>query len=72
MEPIVSVQELGKIIRKERKRQGYTQSEMADLCGVGLTFVSHLENGKPTAELGKALHILQMLGFDLVVKPRTS
>jgi hypothetical protein len=30
-----------------------------------------LENGKETAEMGKALHLLQMLGVDFYVKERS-
>ena len=56
--------------RNERKRQGYTQAETAGLCGVGTTFLSDLENGKPTAELGKALFVARSLGIDLFAVKR--
>ena len=52
------------------KRQGYTQVELAGLCGVGVTYLSHLEGGKETAEIGKALHVVAMLGVDLFAKRR--
>lgn len=71
MRNITSTKDLGTIISAERKRQGYTQSEMAGLCGVSLTYVSHLENGKETAEIGKALHILRMLGINLSAERRS-
>lgn len=72
MEKIVirSSRDLGTLIRSERKRQGYTQAQLAALCNVGLTYISHLENGKTTSELGKALHIIRMLGIDLVAVRR--
>lgn len=69
-EIIASAAQLGSLVRSERKRQGYTQSELAELCGVGLTYVSHLENGKKSAELEKALHIIRMLGINLVAERR--
>ena len=72
MTRIENTAELGKLISAERKRRGYTQAEMAGLCGVGITYVSNLENGKGTAEIEKALHILQMLGFDLFAQRRAS
>lgn len=72
MAKIDSVKSLGYLVRQERISQGYTQTEMAELCGVGLTYVSNLENGKETAEIGKALHILRMLGLDLHADRRSS
>ena len=33
-------------------------------------FLSDLENGKPTAELGKALFIANTLGLDCLLNPR--
>ncbi|MFO8156034.1 MAG: helix-turn-helix transcriptional regulator [Thiohalospira sp.] len=62
---------LGRLVRARRKAQGATQAEFAALCGVGTRFVSDLENGKPTVELGKALLVLAGLGLDLRVEPRS-
>ena len=70
MEPITNAQSLGALVRAERKRQGFTQAEFAGLCGVGTTFLSQLENGKPTAEIDKALHVAAMLGIDLYAQRR--
>ena len=62
--------DIGKIIRTTRKAQGATQAEFAALCGVGVRFLSELENGKPTAELGKVLLVIQNLGLELNLQPR--
>ena len=70
MNPIRTSSEIGAAIRTERRQQGLTQSELADLCGVSLSFVSNLENGKPTAELAKALTVLTTLGLDLFLVKR--
>lgn len=70
MQQIATSKDIGSLIRAERKRQGFTQTELAGLCGVGLTFLSNLENGKQTAELGKALNVLTMLGIDLFAERR--
>lgn len=67
---IRSSKDLGKLIRNERKRQGYTQAQLAALCNVGVTYISHLENGKKSSELEKALHITKMLGLDLTAARR--
>lgn len=65
-----SVRGLGEIIRSERRRQGMTQAELAGLADVGVTFLSQLENGKESAEIGKTLRVLTMLGIDIIVEPR--
>jgi y4mF family transcriptional regulator len=62
--------ELGQAIRKRRLELGYTQTELAEFSGCGLTFVSALENGKKTAELEKTLKIINTLGVDLLFEPR--
>ncbi len=72
MQLILTVSDFGRIIKEERKRQGFTQTELAGLCGVGLTFLSNLENGKETAEIGKAFQVLTMLGIDVYAERRSS
>lgn len=67
---VESMDEVGSLVRAERKRQGMTQSELVDLCGVGITFVSQLENGKRSAEAGKVLDVLTMLGIDVSLERR--
>ncbi len=67
---VTSIADLGAYIRQERREQRLTQSELAGLSGVGLTFISQLENGKATAEVGKVLNVLSVLGSDLIVERR--
>lgn len=67
---ISSAEEIGKLVRAHRKAQSATQAEFASLCGVGVRFISELENGKPTMELGKVLHVLQCLGLELTIQTR--
>lgn len=67
---ITTMQGLGPLIREERRRQGLTQAELAGISGVGVTFVSQLENGKETAEMGRAMRVLAMLGIDLYAERR--
>jgi y4mF family transcriptional regulator len=54
--------QFGTWIRGLRRARGLTQVELAGLAGVGPRFIVELEAGKPTAELGKALHVAHMLG----------
>ena len=65
-----SPKEVGAAIRAERKNQHLTQTELAGLCDVSLSFVSNLENGKDTAELGKALKVINTLGLDVIIRKR--
>lgn len=70
MQHVATAKDLGLIIRNERKRQGFTQTELAGLSNVGITFLSNLENGKETAEIGKAIAVATMLGIDLFAQRR--
>ena len=62
------VAELGKAIRDERKKRGLTQQKFADLAGVGRRFLSELESGKPTLEIGKVLKVTAAAGIQLMYK----
>lgn len=62
---IETSEDLGRLVRAVRKRQGATQEELAGASGVGPRFIIELEKGKPRCELGKALLVLQMLGITL-------
>ncbi len=61
---------LGKAIKNRRKELGLKQKDVADATGFSVSFISDLENGKPTAELGKSIHIINMLGMDINVDAR--
>lgn len=67
---ILSVDDIGQLVRAHRKSQSATQADFAALCGVGVRFISELENGKTTVELGKALHVLRSLGLEVYIQPR--
>ncbi|MBK8957175.1 MAG: helix-turn-helix transcriptional regulator [Proteobacteria bacterium] len=66
----MSPEELGRVIRAERRQQKLRQGELAALSGVGNRFLSDLENGKPTVELGRAMQVLNMLGLTMTVRAR--
>lgn len=59
------------IVRTARKAQGLRQDELAGAAGVGVRFIVDLEAGKSTAQLGKALQVLEALGcqFEIVPPP---
>lgn len=65
-----TAEELGEALRRARREQGLTQQEFADFTLVGVRFVSELERGKETAELGLVLKALQNAGYDIVLRRR--
>ncbi|MEO6228231.1 MAG: type II toxin-antitoxin system Y4mF family antitoxin [Thermomonas sp.] len=56
---------LGLAVRQVRMAHGLTQADLAGLAGTGPRFISELERGKPSAELGKVLDVLAVLGLRL-------
>ncbi len=64
---LLTTEELGRIIKKERKAMDLTQAELALTSGTGMRFISDLENGKPTCQIGKTLTVLRTLGLRLTL-----
>ncbi len=60
----------GEIIKKRRKKLGYTQKYVSDVSGISASFISDLENGKATIEIGKAIYLANLLGIDVVLNER--
>ncbi|MEI8570948.1 transcriptional regulator [Methylomonas sp. LW13] len=69
---IQNAMELGKIVASQRKAQGLRQSDLAGLAQTGTRFISDLENGKGTLQFDKVMHILNLLGLDVVIMDRQS
>lgn len=63
---------LGKIIASQRKAQALTQADLAGLAQTGTRFISDLENGKGTVQFDKVMHILNLLGLDVLIMDRQS
>lgn len=60
-----TTEQIGKLVRDTRKAMGVTQSSLALTSGTGQRFISDLEKGKPTCQLGKVLTVLQTLGIKI-------
>lgn len=67
---ISSSTDIGRLVRQKRKADGLTLAEAAALCNVGYRFFSNIENGKPTAQIGKVLQVLTALGLEIGIGPR--
>ena len=62
---ITDSQTFGEAIKNRRKEMGYTQKYISEYTGFSISFISDLENGKSTAELGKAIFLANLLGLDI-------
>jgi len=69
---VITTEDVGRIIRAKRKEIGVRQDMAAGMSGVGTKFLSQLENGKETAELGKTLLVLRKLGLNVYIFPRSA
>ncbi|HEX3635129.1 MAG TPA: helix-turn-helix domain-containing protein [Paraburkholderia sp.] len=56
---------LGDLLRASRLAQGLTRDDVAIATGLSPKFITHIEAGKPTAQIGKVLHLLGELGIAL-------
>lgn len=63
-----SAELLGETIRRERVALNLTQTQLAQLSGASLNFISQLESGKPSARLDKILDVLSALGLQMTVE----
>ncbi len=70
MNRIHDTRELGSAIRDRRRELGYTQAFLAEYAGVSASFLSELENGKETIQLGKMMEVLSLLGMDICMSRR--
>ena len=67
---IIDSKSLGQAIRAGRKELNYTQAYLSEFTGLSVTFISDLERGKPTAEIEKAIRLINILGMDLFIERR--
>lgn len=65
-----SPEDFGCILRKRRKNLGYTQAYLSDFTGFSTSFLSDVENGKASCEIGKCIYLANLLGLDVKLTPR--
>lgn len=66
-----SIAQVGEIVRTARKENEADQRRAAELTGVGLRFLGDLERGKETLRIGLVLKVLDRLGLNVWIAPRT-
>ncbi len=68
LETIQDCAALGRKVRELRRAQKVTQAQLAGLANTGVRFISDLENGKETCQIGKMLRVIDALGFDMLIR----
>jgi len=61
--------DLGLYVREQRRRLGMTQADLCASAQVSRRWLSGLEAGKPTAEIGLVFRVLHALDVTLEVAP---
>lgn len=69
---IYSSVQLGELVRTQRQKLALRQLDIAGLGNTGNRFIVDLESGKPTIQLQKAFDIINLLGLEVVIRPKTS
>ena len=59
------VDQVGELIRDERKNQGQTLQELSELSGVAYATLSKIENGDTAVHLSSLSKVLNALGLKL-------
>ena len=60
---IGTAEALGQYLRDRRRAAGLTQSDLATRAQVSRRWLSDLESGKPTAEIGLVFRVVSALGL---------
>ncbi len=63
------VKYLGRAIQDARRKKNIRQSDLADITGTSVKFISDVERGKETIQMDKAFILLRALGLKLYVTP---
>ncbi len=63
--------QLGAILRRARKQEGMSQSELGERIHLRQGTVSRLEMGAPAVQIHTVMEILSALKLELVVRPRS-
>ncbi|RQO60583.1 DNA-binding protein [Paucibacter sp. KBW04] len=66
-----SAAELGTIVREQRRELKLRQIDLAGIGNTGNRLIVDIEKGKPTVQIQKVLDVLDLLGLELIVRPKT-
>lgn len=63
--------QIGNLIRRARKRRGWSQTQLGDRAGLRQETVSLIESGNPATRLDTMLALLAALDLEFRIAPRT-
>jgi len=63
--------QIGSAVRASRRDLRLSQAELADLCGFNRHYLGQLERGLDTEYVQRVETVLDTLGLELIVRPRT-
>lgn len=66
-----TAKQLGALVRRERRRQGYSQAKLGEKIGLRQATVSKPEAGQPATQLQTLLDALTALNLEIVVRERS-
>ena len=70
--PVRNPKQLGTALRRERKRQGLTQAQLAEKAGLRQQTISAVEGGKLRSQLYVVFDILSALELDFHLASRAA
>lgn len=63
--------DLARLVHERRRELGLTQEDLAGVIGVHRVFVSQFERGKTTVRFDLVLRLVQALGLEIEIRPRS-
>jgi HTH-type transcriptional regulator/antitoxin HipB len=63
--------DVGQMVKLQRNGMNLRQLDVAGLANTGNRLIVDVENGKPTVQLQKVLDLLDILGLEVVIQPKT-
>ena len=71
MELARSPRQIGHVIRRARKRLGWSQTVLGVKAGLRQEAISQIENGRAVTKLGRILDVLAALDLEVRIAPRS-
>ena len=63
--------QIGSLVRRTRKKRGWSQSELGSAAGLRQETISLIENGNPATKLETILAVLAALDLEFRIKQRS-
>ena len=64
-------EQIGNLIRRARKKRGFSQAALGEAAGVRQETISLIETGNPAARLATILSVLAALDLEIRIAPRS-